>query len=185
MSRPRSDDDLIPAETLPPSPIPTRCVASDEFTPARQTEKQKQVAVRLAELGARHARKNGMGRRAFFRTAAGLATSFVAMNDVYGPVFAVNTAEAQSVDLSRLRQQSLSGQFVFDCHTHFLRDDTRLMNFVKGREAVGKSGWNKALSEKEQTIEDLKFGNYVKEIYMDSDTKVSLLSNSPSETPED
>ena len=74
---------------------------------------------------------------------------------------------------------------VIDGHTHFLRDDTRLMGFVKQREDVGKSGWNKSLAEKEQTIEDLKFNNYMKEMYMDSDTKVALLSNSPSEVPED
>lgn len=41
-------------------------------------------------------------------------------------------------------------------------------------------GWNKELSAKEQTIDDLKFNNYVKELYMDSDTKMTILSNSPS-----
>ena len=60
-----------------------------------------------------------------------------------------------------------------------------LTGFVKGREAVGKSGWNKSLAEKEQTLDDLKYNNYLKEIYLDSDTKVALLSNSPSEVPED
>jgi predicted TIM-barrel fold metal-dependent hydrolase len=188
MPRLLSDDDLatlIPAETLEPSPIPTRCVSSDEFTPARQTRKQKQVAARLKELGDRYARRNGMGRRAFFRTAAGLAASFVAMNDVYGPVFQVNAAEAASVDLSLLRRQSLAGQFVFDCHTHFLRDDTRLEGFVRAREAVGRTGWNPQIAGRPQTIEDLKFDNYVKEIFLDSDTKVALISGSPSEDPRD
>jgi predicted TIM-barrel fold metal-dependent hydrolase len=66
-----------------------------------------------------------------------------------------------------------------------LRDDTRLAGFVKGREAVGKFGWNKSLADKEQTLDDLKYNNYLKEIYLDSDTKVALLSNSPSEVPED
>ena len=60
-----------------------------------------------------------------------------------------------------------------------------LPGFVKGREAVGKFGWNKSLAEKEQTLDDLKYDNYLKEIYLDSDTKVALLSNSPSEVPED
>jgi len=53
---------------------------------------------------------------------------------------------------------------VIDGHTHFLRDDTRLMAFVKGREAVGQWGWNKALAGKDQTIDDLKYANYIKEI---------------------
>ena len=61
-----------------------------------------------------------------------------------------------------------------DMHTHFLRDDTRLNEFVRMREAVGKSGWNKDLASREQTIEDLKFANYIKEMFLDSDTKIAL-----------
>ncbi len=188
MTRMLTDDDLswlIPAETLEPSPIPTRSISSDEFMPAPQSAKQKQVAARIKDLGDEFGKRNGLGRRAFFRTAAGLAASFVAMNDVYGPVFNVNRAEAASVDLSQLRAQSLAGQFVFDCHTHFLRDDTRLEGFVRAREAVGRTGWNPLIAGRPQTIEDLKFDNYVKEIFLDSDTKVALISGSPSEEPRD
>ena len=53
------------------------------------------------------------------------------------------------------------------------------------RNAVGKAGWNPGLKEKEQTIEDLMFQNYIKEIYLDSDTKVACISGAPSEVPED
>ena len=45
---------------------------------------------------------------------------------------------------------------------------------MRQREAVGKAGWNPALAGKPQTIEDLKFANYFKEIYLDSDTKVAM-----------
>ena len=72
-----------------------------------------------------------------------------------------------------------------DMHTHFLRDDTRLENFVRARETVGKAGWNPALVGKPQTLEDLKFANYVKEIFLDSDTKVACLSGAPSDVPQD
>ena len=72
-----------------------------------------------------------------------------------------------------------------DMHTHFLRDDTRLENFVRARETVGKAGWNPALVGKPQTLEDLKFANYVKEIFLDSDTKVAGLSGAPSDVPQD
>ncbi len=72
-----------------------------------------------------------------------------------------------------------------DMHTHFLRDDTRIMNFVNMRTAVGKAGWNKALAEKEQTIEDLKFDNYIKEMFLDSDTKIALISSAPSDIEQD
>jgi len=72
-----------------------------------------------------------------------------------------------------------------DMHTHFLRPGTRIMGFVAQRAAVGKAGWNPALAVKEQTIDDLMFANYIKEMYLDSDTKIACISGAPSEIPED
>src|SRR6267378_4370861 len=178
--------ELHPAETASfPSPVPTQIVSSDEYMPVRQSAKQREVEARLKELSDRLARRQGLSRRRFFQTAAGMAASFVAMNQVFGRLFEVSMAEAATPDMAAERAQALSGQLIIDGHTHFLRADTRLMGFVKAREAVGKAGWNKALAGKEQTIDDLKYANYLKEIYMDSDTKVALLSNSPSEVAED
>src|SRR5262245_2997868 len=175
-----------PAETASfPSPVPTQIVSSDEYMPVPQSEKQREVEARLKELSDRLARQQGLSRRRFFQTAAGMAASFVAMNQVFGRLFEVSEAEAATPDVAAERAQALSKQFILDGHTHFLRDEPKLMGFIKARKAVGKAGWNKALGEKEQTIEDLKYSNYIKEIYMDSDTKVALLSNSPSEVPED
>jgi uncharacterized protein len=177
---------LLPAETASfPSPVPTQIVSSDEYLPVPQTEKQRQVEARLKELSGRLARRQGLSRRRFFQSAAGMAASFVAMNEVFGQIFDVSPAEAATPDMASERAGALSKQFIIDGHTHFLRDDTRLMGFIKAREAVGKAGWNKEIGDKEQTIDDLKYNNYIKEIYMDSDTKVALLSNSPSEVPED
>jgi predicted TIM-barrel fold metal-dependent hydrolase len=177
---------LLPAETFSfPSPVPTQIVSSDEYLPIPQTERQREVEARLKEMSDGLAKKQGMSRRRFFQTASGMAASFVALNQVFGPIFDASIAEAATPDLAQQRAEGLSGQFVVDGHTHFLRDDTKLTGFVNQRAAVGRSGWNKALAEKEQTIEDLKFDNYMKEIYLDSDTKVALLSNSPSEVPED
>src|SRR6202021_27196 len=177
---------LLPAETTAfPSPVPTQIVSSDEFLPSPQTARQREVEARLTALSDRLARRQGVSRRRFFQTAAGMAASFVALNQVFGRLFDASEAEAATPELAQARADALSGQMVIDGHTHFLRDDTRLMGFVKGREGVGQFGWNKELSGKEQTIDDLKLNNYVKEIYMDSDTKISLLSNSPSDVPED
>jgi predicted TIM-barrel fold metal-dependent hydrolase len=177
---------LLPAETASfPSPVPTQIVSSDEYLPVPQSEQQRQVEARLKELSDGLAKRQGLSRRRFFQTAAGMAASFVAINQVFGRLFEASLAEAATPELAEQRAAALSGQFVIDGHTHFLRDDTRLVGFAKQREAVGKAGWNTALAEKEQTLEDLKYNNYLKEMYMDSDTKVALLSNSPSEVPED
>jgi len=83
------------------------------------------------------------------------------------------------------RAKALRGQFIMDDQVHFLRDDTRIQIFVLMRQAVGKAGWNPALVDKPQTIEDLKFNNFFKEVFLDSDTKVAVLSSAPSDIPGD
>jgi predicted TIM-barrel fold metal-dependent hydrolase len=177
---------LLPAETHAfAGPIPTQCVSSDEFMPVPQTPPQRRVEARLKEVGSTLARRQGVTRRQFFRTASGMAAAFLAMNEVYGALYDVTRAEAQTPEMAKERAGALAKQFVMDCHTHFLRDDTRIMGFVRQRQAVGKAGWNPALAGKEQTIEDLKFANYYKEIFLDSDTKVALISGAPSEVLED
>jgi predicted TIM-barrel fold metal-dependent hydrolase len=179
-------DALLPAESASfRSPIPTQFVSSDEFLPGAQTEKQRQVEARIKDLGSKLAKRQRMSRRRFFGTASGMAAAFVAMNDVYGPLFGASLAEAATPELANELALANSGQFIMDMHTHFLRDDTRLEGFVRSREAVGKAGWNPALAGKPQTLEDLKFANYFKEIYFDSDTKVALISGSGSEDPRD
>ncbi|MBM3572953.1 MAG: amidohydrolase, partial [Alphaproteobacteria bacterium] len=184
-----SDDEkaqLVRASAaVEPTPIPTRVVSSDEFLPIPQTARQKQVAARLNELGDEFGARNKLSRRQFFKTAAGMATAFVAMNDVYGPIYRVNRAEASSIDKAAELAQAMSGQFIMDVHTHFLRDDTRLTAFVRARETVGKAGWNPALAGKEQTLDDLKYPSWFKEVFLDSDTKVALISGSASEEPRD
>jgi predicted TIM-barrel fold metal-dependent hydrolase len=167
------------------SPIPTRIVASEEFLPLPQTPAQREVEARLSRLADTLAPRQGVSRRRFLRTASGMAAAFLAMNEVYGPLFGVSPAEAADPGLAEERARTLADQFIFDGHTHFLREDTRIETFVRMREAVGKAGWNPALAGRPQTIEDLKFENYVKEVFLDSDTKVALISSAPSEVAQD
>jgi uncharacterized protein len=177
---------VLPAETSAfPSPIPTQCVSSDEYMPSPQTEKQREFEARIKRYGSELARKQGMTRRTFFKSAAGMAAAFVAMNETYGPLFMVSRAEAATPELADERARALKNQFIMDMHTHFLRDDTRIQTFVNQRATVGQLGWNPTLKSKEQTLEDLKFANYFKEIFLDSDTKVVCISGSPSHEAQD
>jgi predicted TIM-barrel fold metal-dependent hydrolase len=179
-------EELMPSEALPhTTPIPTQIISSDEYYPAPQNEKQKEVEARLLALGDELGQKQGLSRREFFQSAAGMAAAFVAMNDTYGPVFEVSRAEAATPAMAQARSAALKDQFIMDMHTHFLRDDTRIMTFVRQREAVGKAGWNPELVGKPQTLDELKFNNYFKEVYLDSDTKIALISSAPSDIPQD
>lgn len=176
---------LVGAEcVLPRTPLPTQIVSSDEFAPPAQTRQQAEAEARLYALADELAPKQGLSRRRFFQTASGMAAAFVALNETFGAVFDVNRAEAQTPEMADERAGALADQFIMDMHTHFLRDDTRLLGFARMREAVGRQGWNPGL-QGEQTIEHLKFANYRREIFLDSDTKIALISSAPSDIPED
>ena len=189
MSSQLTDEELasvMPSELCTyATPIPTQIVSSDEFYPDPQNECQKEVENRLLAMADDLGGKQGLDRRKFFQSAAGMAASFVAMNEVYGSLFDVSKAAAATPAMAQERANSMKDQMIIDMHTHFLRDDTRIRSFVNQRNAVGKAGWNASLAEKEQTIEDLKYGNYIKEIFLDSDTKISLISSAPSDIEQD
>ena len=174
---------LTPAEQSEPrTPLPIRMVASEEYLPVPQTEKQRETEARLYAIADEMAPKLGLSRRRFFQTSAGMAAGFLALNGAFGPLFDVDVAEAETVYVGTRR----SSQFIMDMHTHFLRDDTRLAGFVRLRQSVAAQGWNPQLSAAgEQTLEDLKFENYFKEVFLDSDTRIALISSAPSDTPED
>ena len=130
---------LMPSELCAhQTPIPTQIVSSDEFYPDPQNERQREVEARLLAMADDLGGKQGLDRRRFFQTAAGMAASFVAMNEVYGPLFDVTKAEAATPAMAQERANALKDQFIMDMHTHFLRDDTRVMTFVEMRKAVGR-----------------------------------------------
>src|SRR4029453_9538556 len=79
-----------------PTPVPTQVVSSDEFMPVPQTERQKKVEAAMKALADEYGKKNGLPRRRFFQTAAGMATAFVAMNEVYGPANGASPAGAKA-----------------------------------------------------------------------------------------
>ena len=166
-------------DTAFPTPIPTQIVSNGEYNPLPQTEQQRQVEGRIKELGDMYAKKHNMDRRAFLKTASGMAVAFMAMNDVFGPVWEVNQAHAGDLDAANARAKSLSKQFIFDDQTHFVHD-----GFDKeGLLGLGKYAvehWNPGmLKDIPLVLQRYKFLNYLKEIYMDSDTKVALLSGAP------
>src|SRR5262245_65685695 len=87
--------ELMPSELVShTTPIPTQIVASDEYYPDPQNEKQREVEARLLAMADDLGGKQGMDRRKFFQSAAGMAASFLAMNQVYGGLFDVSSAEA-------------------------------------------------------------------------------------------
>src|SRR2546427_227953 len=177
----RSDEELkrtAPAEVASfRSPVPTQIVSNGEFNPLPQTREQQRVEARIKELADDLGARNGMNRRQFLASSAGMAAAFLAMNEVFGPIFDVNRAEAANPEVAAQRASMLAGQFIFDDQTHFVRDDFKQEGLL-GLAQYAKQHWNPALWG-EKTLARFKLENYLKEIFVDSDTKVALLSGAP------
>jgi uncharacterized protein len=178
---------LARATQLEPAPIPLQMISNGEFFPAPQSAAQRAVAAQLKSDAGQWAPRHGLDRRAFLLSAAGLAGAFLAMNKVHGEVFRVAEAEASTPNVADERARSLKGQWVVDLHTHYIHDDPGpgLQGFARLRENARLKGWNPALGSRVQTLDDLHLNNYVKEMWLDSDTKIAALSGAPSDIPAD
>ncbi len=173
----------VSAKEAFPSPVPTQIVSNGEYNPLPQTEKQCQVEGRIKEMADKYAHKLNMDRRSFLKTASGMAVAFLAMNEVFGPVWNVSEAEAADRDMADDRAKSLKGQFIFDDQTHFVRDDFDKEGLV-GLGKFASEHWNPdMLKDIPLVLQRYKFQNYLKEVYLDSDTKVALLSGAPFDDP--
>ena len=162
------------------SPVPTQMISNGEFNPIPQTLQQRQVEARIKELAAATAGKLGLSRRRFLRTGSGMAAAFLAMNDVYGRIFDVSSAEAAEPAAAAERAKGLDKQFIVDVQTHFVRDDYK-GEFMLDIAKYAAQNWKPAMTKDPGglTLDRYKFDNYVKEIWLDSDTKVALLSGAP------
>jgi len=170
-------DELESAEQAFESPVPTQLISNGEFNPLPQTEQQKQVEGRIKELADELGAKQGLNRRQFLRTSSGMAAAFLAMNEVFGPLFNVSEAEAATPERAEEMRAALKGQFIFDVQTHFVHDGYK-QEGILGLAAFAKENWNPAL-EAVKDIAIYKFENYVRQVFLNSDTAVAVLSGAP------
>jgi predicted TIM-barrel fold metal-dependent hydrolase len=161
------------------SPVPTQIISNGEFNPLPQTPQQQQVEARIKELADTYGATLGLDRRQFLRTSCGMAAAFVALNSVFGHLFDVSEAEAADPAQAAERAQALQNQFIFDDQTHFVHDKFEQKGLL-GLAVFAAEHWNKDLTDQEKTdLYYYKFENYVRQIFLNSDTSVALLSGAP------
>lgn len=170
-----------PAENAPPTPIPTQVVSNGEYLPSPQSAQQRRVAAVLDELAERHGRRQGLDRRQFLKTSCGMAAAFLAMNAVYGELFSVGVAEAAEPAAAAERLAALQKQLVIDVQLHFVRDDFDWDGLLMLGEWAKR--WNPVLAREGVTLQRYKFENFVKEVFLDSETRIGLISGAPSDDP--
>ncbi len=180
----REVSELSPADEVFHSPVPTNIVSNGEFNPHPQTPQQKQVEARIKELADTNGRKLGLDRRSFLRSASGMAAAFVAMNEVFGGgVFKVNPAEASQPEAAAERAATLSKQFVLDDQNHFVNDDYNVDGLMGLTKYIAEN-WKLPVEKYgPMNLNRFKFDNFVKEVFLDSDTTVGFLTGAPFDNP--
>ncbi|MEM7225319.1 MAG: amidohydrolase family protein [Pseudomonadota bacterium] len=141
-------------------PIKLDSTSNGEFVPVPLDRVNRQANDLAQERAGAHARRRGLGRRAFMVSACGAASTLLAFNEANaaagrrGGFFQLDQTAALDPDAAA---DSLGGrEFVFDVQGHFV-----------GANGIGRVG----LGGSEQ---------FIKDIFLDSDTDMMVLSFIPS-----
>ena len=175
-------------------PLPLRLVSNEEFPPLLQTLEQREIGERILAEAARLAPRLGQSRRDFLRTGGGMATSLLAMNAVFGRFFDVLPVEA--AEQSAFRERSGDPYFIFDVQLHYVGGDydpsdaeAARRGGVARRALLGLRRNSRRLNPKLEadtgTIADLSWQNFVKEVFLDSETSMGLISTPPGPYPQE
>jgi predicted TIM-barrel fold metal-dependent hydrolase len=155
-------------------PVKLDTTTNGEFAPIPLQPEHvlaNEIAMRDAT---RHARGLGMSRRQFLVSASGTATALLAMNAAYAMAGNVGgsftLAQAAAKDPEVARAQLGRRDFVFDVQGHFV-DPKRAKGFL-GFPGATRAGVAK--------IEHLGAEQFVRDVFLDSDTDCMVLSFVPS-----
>jgi uncharacterized protein len=153
------------------SPMPTQVVSNEEFEPRPQSSTQKKVEHLIGELSAERAKKLGMARRDFMRSSMGLATCFMASNLAYGKNYwEVNEAETWE-PAAYDEKWPKNEYFIVDVQAHFTNGWA--IGF-RNNEFMKNMGFNL-----KNDVESYSLQTFVKEMLLDSDTSVVVISGVP------
>src|SRR5258705_12903092 len=175
-------------------PPPPRLVSNEGFPPLPQTAAQREVEARILAEAGRLAPRLGLSRREFLRTSGGMVTSFLAMNAVFGQFF--NVSEAEAADQVAVQELKGGPLFIFDVQLHYVGsgyDPTNAEADRKGAVAKGNllrlrgraKQMNPKLGSDSGTLADLSWQNFIKEVFLDSETAIGLISTPPGPYPQE
>jgi uncharacterized protein len=166
-------------ETLP---FPLWDVSNGEWCPRPPSEKQRAAAALLVEEADRRAKRLGMSRRAFLRTAAGTATAYMVLNTVHGleqtgDAAPLPVTPEQCDDPAAARSLFETDYFVMDVQLHHVdleRFNNPMLAFLRFLEGS---------LPPEERLQHLSQLNMVKEVFVDSETAVGVISGVPNGVP--
>ncbi|MEO0464599.1 MAG: amidohydrolase family protein [Pseudomonadota bacterium] len=173
---------LCPGEALPRLPVPSHIVSNGEFTPPAQSAALKAYELKFLDRMEQASGSDAQRAAQWIAPPIGMANAFGALNEVFDANFAIGEGETEDENEASARKEALQDQFVFDDQVHFLRDDADPDLFEPLTGLIEISADLLDLPHAGAfDIEQIKFAHFIKAIFLDSDTKVALLSGAPSE----
>jgi predicted TIM-barrel fold metal-dependent hydrolase len=170
-------------------PIKVDTTTNGEFAPIPLDPVHRQARHLALEAATSHARRLGQSRRAFLVSACGAATTLLGMNAAYaaggrrGGYFDLDPEAA--LDLQIARSTLDTGEFIFDVQGHFVNPTGAwtnglpsaaqpLIGFARNKscDAVTRPG--------RDYLQCLGSDAFLKDIFLDSDTDLVVLSFVPS-----
>jgi predicted TIM-barrel fold metal-dependent hydrolase len=177
------------------SPIPFRTGSNGEFVPREATAADLRAEEMFRRLADDHARRLGISRRAFVHSACGTAAALLVINQVYGcggddggngdggggngdgdgGGFEVDAGSA--IDGGQACEELSGPEFVFDVQTHHVnpagawRDAGTLWPAILGSFPQASCG--------DGAIDCYDRNHYIRELFINSDTSVAVLSAVP------
>ena len=171
-------------------PVKLDSTSNGEFAPIPLEPVHLEANRRALECADANARRTGVGRREFLVSACGAATTLLAMNGAYAAAgrrggFYELPREA-SLDQHAARSALDGGEFIFDIQGHFVNPTGA---WLKGRKPGAKPlefFTNRAGCEPHRAKGEMGYldcigpDQFVKDIFLDSDTDLMVLSFVPS-----
>lgn len=173
----------------PDLPFPFSDVSNGEWCPRPPSRRQREAVRLYREESERRARRLGMTRREFVRSAAGTATAFFVLNTVNGlpstgSAASLPVTPEQCDDPAAARELFRREFFVMDVQLHHVD----LSMFTPSQQQAiaplvcGLRFLEPGLSCDDR-IDRLSQANFVKEVFVDSETAVGVLSGVPNGLP--
>ena len=165
-------------------PFPTIPVSNGEWLPLPVTRHQRAVSQRIADEMGRGARRHGMTRAEFLRTTAATATAFWVLNESRGLASTGDTAVLPIP--TPLREDPAAGAALLDAKKFFVIDVQQHHVDLK---TFGASASNfcflRFLSTAACAADPSQLGqlNYIKEVFVDSETDIGVISGLPAGVP--
>jgi uncharacterized protein len=179
-------------ELEPCSPIPFRTGSNGEFVPRPETAQDRRAEAMYRALVDDRSRKLGVSRRDFIHSASGTAAALLVINQVYGcggkrskgedGRYAVD--EESTLDEGKACEELEGDELVIDVQTHHVnprgawREDGSIWEAMLARFPYSDS------CTESDDVDCYDTDHFIREIFLNSDTAVAVLSAVPSE-PDD